>query len=184
MSENLREVIKGLMWIQDRTKKADASLKRPAIPYLIGALNAVTSAEEKSHLLLLLAIEYGALGQTEQQIYSLNSAAELNPADPCPWTDLSDVHRLNGDLKQSILDAKKAISLAESVGKYHRNALQTLARSLRASEMYSDLEKVLDTLLTLTGATPDSAIETDFLVGLPAGAVSNEKIDAYMNRRR
>jgi tetratricopeptide (TPR) repeat protein len=184
MSESLRDVIKGLAWVQDRARNADATLKRPAIPYLLGALNAVPSAEEKSHLLMLLAIEYGALGQTEQQIYALNSAAELNPTDPCPWTDLSDAHRLNGDLAQSILDAQRAVKLAESAGRYHRNALQTLARSLRASEMYRELETVLDALIALPGTIPDSAIETDFLVGLPDGAVSAAKINSYKNQRR
>jgi hypothetical protein len=50
--------------------------------------------------------------------------------------------------------------------------------------MYRELETVLDALIALPGTIPDSAIETDFLVGLPDGAVSAAKINSYKNQRR
>lgn len=184
MGDNLSAVINGLIWIQGEERARDPALGRPAIPYLIGALTAVTSPEEKSALLSLLATEYGSLGLTEQQVRSLEGAAELSPTDPSPWSDLSDVRRLSGELEQSVEDAKRAVAVAESSGKYRRHALQTLARSLKASRLYVELETVLDTLLSLKSTSPDAAIELDFLVDLPDGVLAKSKVDAYRSLRK
>ena len=132
-------------------------------------------------LLSFLAIEYGAIDLTEQQVYALRSSAELSPSDPSPWIALSSVRLQNGELEQSISDGKMAVSLAETAGRFHRHALQTLARSLRASNKFGELESVLDELIGLRTSAHDSAIEADFLVNLPEGAIPKTKIDAYKN---
>jgi len=181
---NPNAVLDGLVQLRDSAEKGDASLSHPAVPYLLGALNATSDPEQRSMLFSLLAIEYSFLGMDENELDARRASIEENKADPCARIALSEYYVIRGQYVDAVREARLAVGLSDSLGNHRRHALQTLARALRKTESFDELQVVLQTLLDLPSASPDSPIELDFLTNLPEGALSKDLVEKYASLRK
>jgi hypothetical protein len=180
MTQNrLTAVIDGLINLRASIEARDPSLESPLVAYLLGAINATSISEDRGVLFSLLSAEYGFLGFEENEEHAIRASIEECPADPDTRIAMSEFRLRKSEIKEAIAEARSAIQLADSLGRSRRHALQTLARALRKAERFGELEETLRKLIELKGDTGYTTIETDFLIDLPAGAVSRELVDRY-----
>jgi hypothetical protein len=180
---SVNSVIEGLIHLRKAMELNDSSLASPTVPYLLGAINATSESSHRGLLLSLLASEYGFLDLEENEIHARKAAIDECPLDPDPRIAMSGFYYVRQEFDKSIGEARIAVSQADASGRSRRNALQTLARSLRKAKLFVELEETLRRLIELKGNQDDSRIETDFLIDLPEGAVSSELVDEYRRLR-
>lgn len=177
----MSDAIAGLRSIQLAVEDGDAALSRPTVAYLLGAINATDSAEDKSQLLGLLALEYRKFELHDKELQAIGEAIELRPDNPMLHIAWSSSCLLRDKYEEAREAARIAVSKAEISGRFRRHALQTLARSLAALQQYGELETVVERLIQMKEMKPDSAIEADFLVGLPPESIREELRNQYLS---
>ena len=177
----MSDVLAGLRSIQRAVEDGDAEQSKPTVAYLLGAINATEMPEDKSQLLGFLALEYSRFQMHEKELEALKAAIVLWPDNPTPRIALAGSYLLHQQYDKAREAAESAVTTAEAAGKFRRDALQTLARSLAKLQHFVELEKVIERLMQMKDAMPDSAIETDFLVGLPPDSISDEVRQAYLS---
>lgn len=115
----------------------------------------------------------------------LRSEIERDPREPFHSLSLAEhFHYYDVNLPESLKHVAEAIAKAELDGKFMYQALGVRARLAIETQAWSLLE---DTLRRMTKYehTPGNADvfpETDFLVRIPAGAVAEESVSAYVER--
>jgi tetratricopeptide (TPR) repeat protein len=151
------------------------------VAYLLGAINATDSSEDKSQLFGLLALEYGKFKVYEKELEALQAAIKLCPDDPMLHTQFSSSYLHRGQYEEARQMAEAAVSAAEVTGLFRRHSLQTLARALTSLRQFGELEKVVEKLIQMKDTGPDTAIETDFLVALPPDSFREELRQQYLS---
>jgi hypothetical protein len=157
----------------------------PTLQYLRERLKSDLPKPLHRILLTILANECGYLGLVEEEESTLLQSIGLDPADPLPHIAFATFlktqpHRLE-DARNA---AKLAIGYAETTGRFRRDALQTLARIAREREDYTELSSILESLASLhmEKDVADCAVENDFLVGLPEGAIDGGLLEKVRSR--
>jgi hypothetical protein len=177
---SLSDVFDGLRSIKKAGESGDAPMTKPAVAYLLGAIDATENPRDKSLLLGLLAIEYGYLGMDDDELRVSKESVETFPDAPMPHISLSSTYLLREQYPEARQSAEMAVSVAESDGHFRRHALQTLARALRKLQAFGELEVVLEKLIGMTNTGADAAVETDFLYELPPGSIREDLKQQYL----
>jgi len=177
----LSDVFAGLQAIQRAFEDGDAALSKPTVAYLLGVIEATESSEDKAQMLGFLALEYSRFEMYEKELDALKAAIELSPDNPMLRIALSGSYLLREQYEKARDIAEIAVSTAEAAGRFRRHALQTLARSLAKLKQFGELDRVIERLIQLKDAMPDSAIETDFLVEIPPGSIREELRQRYLS---
>jgi hypothetical protein len=171
--QQLREINERLKVLR---KQEPPSNKReaPTVQYLRERLAEELPKPLRSHLLTLLSNEFCYLGLPDEEEKVLLEAVELDRAEPLPRVALATFLQREPDrLDEARSQAKLAIEYSETTDRFRRHALQTLARIAKDRRDYTELAAVFQSLVTLRveKGMVDSAVENDFLVGLPDGVV-------------
>jgi hypothetical protein len=157
----------------------------PTVQYLREQLAGEVPKPLRRDLLTLLAVEYAYLDLPKEEEETLLQAVELDPAEPMPRIALASFLQGHPDrLDEARSQAKLAIEYSETTDRFRRHALQTLARIAKDRRDYTELAAAFQALVTLRvekGAV-DSAVENDFLVGLPDGVVDAALLDKVRAR--
>jgi hypothetical protein len=146
----------------------------PTVQYLRAQLAGEVSKPLRRELLTLLAVEYAYLDLPNEEEETLLQAVELDSAEPLPRIALASfLQRYPDRLDEARSQAKLAIEYSETTDRFCRHALQTLARIVKDQCDYNELAATFRSLVTLRveKGMVDSAVENDFLVGLPDGVV-------------
>ena len=146
----------------------------PTVQYLREQLAGEVPKALRRELLTLLAVEYAYLNLPKEEEETLLHAVELDPEEPLPRIALASFLQQYPDrFDEARRQAKLAIEYSETTDRFRRHALQTLARIAKDRRDYTELSAVFQSLVTLRveKGMIDSAVENDFLVGLPDGVV-------------
>jgi hypothetical protein len=139
----------------------------------------------RRELLTLLAVEYAYLNLPKEEEETLLHAVELDPEEPLPRIAVASFLQQYPDrFDEARRQAKLAIEYSETTDRFRRHALQTLARIAKDRRDYTELSAVFQSLVTLRveKGMLDSAVENDFLVGLPDGVVDAALLEKVRSR--
>jgi hypothetical protein len=157
----------------------------PTAQYLREQLAGEVSKPLRRELLTLLAVEYAYLDLPKDEEETLLQAIELDPAEPLPRIALASfLQRYADRFDEARSQAKLAIEYSATTERFRRHALQTLARIAKERRDYIELAAAFQSLVTLRVEKGgiDSAVENDFLVGLPDGVVDAALLDKVRAR--
>jgi hypothetical protein len=158
----------------------------PTAQYLREQLAGEVPKPLRRELLTLLAVEYAYLNLPKEEEETLLQAVELDPAEPLPRIALASfLQRYPDRFDEARSQAKLAIEYSEITERFRRHALQTLARIAKDRRDYAELTTAFQALVALQvdKAMADSAVENDFLVGLPDGVVDTALLEKVRARR-
>jgi hypothetical protein len=172
--QSSREINSRLVALRKSQQVPAERREAPTVQYLREQLEGEVSQSLRRDLLTLLAVEYAYLDLPKDEEGALLQAVELDPAEPLPRIALATFLQRQPDrLDEARIEANRAIEYAIATGRFRRHALQTLARIAKDRHDYDELAVAFQSLVTLRveKGMVDSAVENDFLVGLPDGVV-------------
>lgn len=170
-------------------RAAKADLK----PVLTDALAKAADVQERAFILSRLAsewqLEIAKLPFSEKYKHKFDQAERaireciaLEPNEPYHWIRLAEYfHIYAGDLEQATKAIDTAIKSAAREGAFVRQAHGTRIRIALETKDYAGIEQSLTALLEYIPPTgsPDVAMESDFLSGIPAGSVDPKLVERY-----
>jgi len=144
-----------------------------------------SDAEVRKRIIFSLANFRGIEGRAEESLAWAIRGTEERPGDPSVWETLTNAYLFRGpswpppayDLADALRCSEQAVAVALETDTWVRNVLFTRGRIANAAARWDIIEEVMRALIEDAPKSREldiPMIETDYLDGLPPGAVDPE----------
>ena len=171
--------------LSERVRQLKSQRNDDCSEILRSELRGSNSFEEKAFIYDMLGKELQSLGRFDEAEAAIRDRIALQPELPEGWINLAlHFHHYAAEHQKALAAIAKALEKAEQSGSFFRQAHLERIRIALELRAYSMIEESLVELVKYepVRGSLDVRLETEFLVQIPKGAVSESVLQHYGKR--